>query len=676
MFARGVRNGTGLAVAPDGALWTAVNNRDNIRFPHHRDFDGDGRDDYGRRMTAYVNQHPLEPLARLTQGRDLGRPCCNPGPDVQPGVRTTAYDLSERPLVHDVEPNANGSKLDCTALAPVEQGLPAHSAPLGLSFTRRALPGVGSGALVGVHGSWNRIPPREPSTSATTSPTRSTGGPPQGSDGTRGGRPVAAVQGADGAEGAVRLARGGHAGPMSTRRLWRSSALVSAGLLLAVSAGCSTSPAAEPSSAPTTAAAGSARLATVDLAVPGDLAASPLDEPRTVQAPAGWSVSVFARTDAARLLAWSPDGRLLVSRPKAGAVEVVTPPAGGGTGSPTTAPLLGGLNQPHGLAFHDGRLYVAQSDRVDAYAYADGRVSDPQVVVEGLPDAKSADLRGAYAHALKSVAVGEDGAVYVSVGSTGNISEEDRDANPQRATILRVPPGGGKAEVFARGVRNGTGLAVAPDGAVWTAVNNRDNIAYPYDRDFDGDGASDLGEVLPSYVGDHPLEPLARLTQGRDLGWPYCNPDPDVDPGVPGTALDYSDRAFVRDVQTNADGSKLDCSTLPPVEQGIGAHSAPLGLSFTTEAGLPAPYGAGALVGIHGSWNRSPPRAPEVAFFPSVAESSGADGLGDQQTLLTGFQSADGDRWGRPVAAVQGPDGAVYVSDDSAGAVYRMQPPA
>ena len=82
-------------------------------------------------------------------------------------------------------------------------------------------------------------------------------------------------------------------------------------------------------------------------------------------------------------------------------------------------------------------------------------------------------------------------------------------------------------------------------------------------------------------------------------------------------------------------------------------------------------YGAGALVGIHGSWNRTPPRAPEVAFFPSTGS-----GLGDQQTLLTGFQSPDGDRWGRPVAAVQGPDGAVYVSDDSAGAVYRMQPPA
>ena len=447
--------------------------------------------------------------------------------------------------------------------------------------------------------------------------------------------------------------------------------------LLVVAAVCSTSPAAAPSVAPpTNMAPASAPLQTVDLAVPADLAASPLDEPRTVSAPAGWSVSVFARLDGARLLAWTPDGRLLVSRPKAGQVDVVTPAAGDRTASPTTTTLLSGLNQPHGLAFHDGRLYVAQSDRVDAYAYADGRASDPRVVDDGLPDAKSPDLRGAYAHALKSVAVGEDGAVYVSVGSTGNLSEEDRDADPQRATILRVPPGGGKAEVFARGVRNGTGLAIAPDGAVWTAVNNRDNIAYPYDRDFDGDKSSDSGDVLPAYVGDHPLEPLARLTQGRDLGWPYCNPDPDLEPGVRGSSLDYSNRPFVRDVQTNADGSKLDCSTLPPVEQGMGAHSAPLGLSFTTGTGLPAPYGVGALVGIHGSWNRTPPRAPEVSFFAYTVGSSGVGALGDQQTLLTGFQSEDGDRWGRPVSAVQGPDGAVYVSDDAAGAVYRMQPPA
>jgi len=122
-------------------------------------------------------------------------------------------------------------------------------------------------------------------------------------------------------------------------------------------------------------------------------------------------------------------------------------------------------------------------------------------------------------------------------------------------------------------------------------------------------------------------------------------------------------------VQTNVDGSKLDCASLPPVEQSLGAHAAPLGMSFTAGQ-LPAPYADGALVGVHGSWNRQPPRAPEVAFFPWRR-----GGLGNGETLVGGFQAEDGSRWGRPVAAVVGLDGAVYITDDYAGAIYRLAPP-
>jgi glucose/arabinose dehydrogenase len=396
--------------------------------------------------------------------------------------------------------------------------------------------------------------------------------------------------------------------------------------------------------------------------------AAPFDETRRLQAPPGWTVSVWARVPGARLLAWTPDRRLLVSRPKSGDVIALLP--GQGDAAPTQSTLVSGLNQPHGLAFTGDTLYVAESDQVDGFTYRAGAVSGRRVVIDGLPDAKSPELGGAYAHALKSVAIGKDGALYVSVGSTGNISAEDRDADPERATILRAPAGGGQPTVFARGVRNGTGLAVDPDGAVWTAVNNRDNIEYPHDGDYDGDGDSDQGRVLPAYVNDHPLEPLARLQQGRDLGWPYCNPDPDLKPGEKDSPLSYTRRPFVRDIETNSDGTELDCAALPPVEQGMGAHSAPLGLSFATSPGPAGGYGPGALVGVHGSWNRNPPRPPEVSFF------AWRDGtLGPQQTLLTGFQGTDGSRWGRPVMAVQGPDRALYVSDDLAGAVYRVTAP-
>jgi glucose/arabinose dehydrogenase len=398
--------------------------------------------------------------------------------------------------------------------------------------------------------------------------------------------------------------------------------------------------------------------------------AAPLDRPRQVTAPAGWTVSVWARVPGARLAAWAPDGALLVSRPGAGEVVAVRAPRG--SASATSQQVLArGLTQPHGLAFDGSTLYVAESDRIDAYTYASGALSGRRIVVDGLPDAKSPELGGRYAHALKSVAVGKDGRLYFSIGSTGNVSPEDRAAHPQRAAILRVRPSGGAAQVYAGGVRNGTGLAVDPTGAVWTAVNNRDNIAYPYNRDYDGDGSPDRGRVMQSYVNDHPLELLARLTPGRDLGWPYCNPDPDVEPGAPGSGLTYTRRPYVRDVQTNADGRQLDCASLPPVEQGMPAHSAPLGLTFIDVPSLPAPYRQGALVGIHGSWNRQPPRPPEVAFFPW------RDGtLGPQQTLLSGFQLKDGSRWGRPVMALPGPDGAIYVTDDAAGAIYRMTPPS
>lgn len=370
--------------------------------------------------------------------------------------------------------------------------------------------------------------------------------------------------------------------------------------------------------------------------VPADLAAAPFDTPRTAVIPEGWTISVWARTSKPRLAAWAPDGRLLVSVPSTARVVSFGSDA-------QERVLLDGLDQPHGLAFAGDTLYVAQSDQVDAYDYVGGAATRPRVVAGGLPDGRSPELRGAYSHALKSVVAGPDGAVYFSIGSTGNITADDRTASPPRATVMRVPPGGGAAEPFATGVRNGTGLAVAPDGSIWTANNGRDNAPDPD------------GNVREDYVNDHPPEQVAELTPGRELGWPYCNPD-----GGP------ANLPFVRDMDTNADGNAMDCAALAPVEQSMGAHSAPLGMSFAT---LPQPYGDGALIGVHGSWNRQPPRAPEVSFYPWR---NGA--LGDQQTLVGGFQAEDGSRWGRPVAAVLGPDGAVYVTDDYADAIYRLAP--
>jgi glucose/arabinose dehydrogenase len=438
-----------------------------------------------------------------------------------------------------------------------------------------------------------------------------------------------------------------------------AGALAAILLLTACSGGTSAGPAPR--------AAAATGLAATSLTVPKGMGGAPFDVDRQVLIPSGWTMSVFARVPSARLAVWAPDKTLLVSVPENGTVVRLV---SDGAAKATESVLLRGMNQPHGLTFAGSTLFVAQSDRVDKFAYADGKATDPRPVVTGLPDAKSPELGGQYAHALKSVAVGPDGSVYVSVGSTGNVSVDDLEANPPRASILRVPPGGGAAQPFAVGVRNGTGLAIAPDGAVWTAVNGRDNIQYPFDRPYGDASGSSKGQVIPDYVRDHPAEQMAKLTAGRNLGWPYCEPDADVEPGVQGSQQNPSNVPFDIDVETNPDGTLLDCSKLPKVEQTFGGHSAPLGLSFV-DGGLPGEYAHGALVGVHGSWNAQPPRAPEVSFFPW------ANGeLGRQQTLVGGFQGTDGSRWGRPVGAVIGPDHAVYITDDQAGAVYRLSPPS
>ncbi|MBA8792950.1 glucose/arabinose dehydrogenase [Friedmanniella endophytica] len=453
--------------------------------------------------------------------------------------------------------------------------------------------------------------------------------------------------------------------------LRRTAGLVLAAAVSVTMVACSSSPSTVPDrgSAPTPGSAGSATAATTENAalrqvrveVPAGLRAAPFDVARTVRLPAGWRMSVWARVDGARLAVWTPDRRLLVSRPGHGDVVVLTPR---GDRTPSQATLVRGLRKPHGMAFAGSTLYVAESDRIDAYRYRDGRASDRRLVVSGLPDASLPGLGGRYAHALKSVVVGHDGSLYFSIGSSGNLVPADRTARPERATIMRWSPKTRKLTVFARGVRNGTGLALDPDGALWTAVNNRDQMPYPLHRDWDGDGRDDYGKVIQSYVNDHPLEPVAKLTAGRDLGWPFCDPDPSQPTDVPGAVLRYADRPFVDDPQTNPDGRRLDCARLPRIEQGLPAHSAPLQMIFTT---LPQPYGTGALIAAHGSWNRTPPRPSQVWFLPW---SKGR--LGNAIPLITGFQLPDGSRWGRLVGLAVGPDRALYVTDDSAGAVYRV----
>ena len=128
LFARGLRNAEGLALVPGtSTLWVVVNNRDNIAYPLHNDWDGDGIDDYGKVMQSYVDNHPPDEFTRVRNGGNYGWPFCNPNPDSPSGMNSMPFD-------RDVEQNPDGSHLDCTAADRIDMGIQAHSAPLGMIF--------------------------------------------------------------------------------------------------------------------------------------------------------------------------------------------------------------------------------------------------------------------------------------------------------------------------------------------------------------------------------------------------------------------------------------------------------------------------------------------------------------------------------------------------------------
>jgi glucose/arabinose dehydrogenase len=401
------------------------------------------------------------------------------------------------------------------------------------------------------------------------------------------------------------------------------------------------------------------------LVVPAGEGGGALSTPRTLTMPAGWTAQVWARVPDARMEAWTPEGDLLASEPDEGRISELRP---GKAGTAAVRILVSGLTSPQGLAFArlNGQwvLYVAETDQIDRYPWGPGGISGPRTVIAGaLPDANPG---GDDVHRMKDLTVAADGTVYFNVGSSSNANPDDRTMSPQRADIMAVRSDGTGLRVVERGVRNGEGLAVAPDGTVWTAVNERDNIPYPAHGPY-GDDSDAFGNVIQAYVNDHPPDEVVPVTAGRDLGWPYC--DPDQDKSSPAGSM--ANLPVVPNSVTNPGGSKLNCAALAPIQVGLPAHSAPLGTTFLEGSKVPARWSGGAVVAVHGSWNRKPPRAPALVW---LAWNAAKRTLTPSVTLVGGFENADGSFWGRPVDAVPGPDGALYVSDDDAGAVYRLVP--
>ncbi|WP_305789688.1 PQQ-dependent sugar dehydrogenase [Symbioplanes lichenis] len=372
---------------------------------------------------------------------------------------------------------------------------------------------------------------------------------------------------------------------------------------------------------------------------------------RSLNLPPGWTAEVWANVPGARRLAWTPDGRLLVSTGAAGTIVALTPATGGQ--GPAVTTLADGLNHPQGLAFaeQDGQYVLVAGDqsRILAWDYAGGTVTGQRAIADGLPT-------GGHDR-ITPVVDGDQ--VFYNLGSRTNDDPIDRTTTPPRATIAQVGLDGTGHRTVATGVRNGSGLSIAPDGTLFAAINQADNQPYPF-----RDDTGRYGQQVPAYINENPVDQVARIKPGTELGWPYCVPDTTGHP-------DRTDLGYVAQPLRNPDNTVLDCATVARTALGLPAHSAVLGFTFTHGSALPPSLARGALLTSHGSWNRTPPREPNVAYS---AWDDTANTLTPPETLVTGWQNADGTRWGRSVDAIPGPDGALYVTDDQAGLVYRLAP--
>jgi len=405
------------------------------------------------------------------------------------------------------------------------------------------------------------------------------------------------------------------------------------------------------------------------VAVPASFRSSPFDRDRYLQVPRGFQIRVISRIRAARFLASTPEGGLLISQPSRGKIWWISPKSPD-TGPPSLA--AEGLRQPHSMVFtligDKTYVYVGESNEISRFSYdLNGhRLLNKEVVVANLPDASGPELGGTYRHQLKNLTIGPDGHVYVDIASSSNADPKDTTSDPIRCAIYRYDPDGGNRTLFAKGIRNAEGLAFVPDtNALWAVVNGTDDLRFPFHRSWKESGSDDYGKRITSYIDDHPPDTLIHVKLGADYGWPFAEPDPDSPSGMDDMPLDPS-------YATNRDWSKYPASKFTRSDKGIQAHSAPLGMSFLQETKLPDWLRDSAAVAYHGSWDRSRKTGYKVVIFPWTSQQR----PGDQLDLVTGWLDDQSQReWGRPVDVKPATDGrSLFVSDDYSGTIYELSP--
>lgn len=331
-----------------------------------------------------------------------------------------------------------------------------------------------------------------------------------------------------------------------------------------------------------------------------------------IKLPAGFQIEVYAEVPGARSLALGAKGTVFVGTMREGKVYALSPSNDG----VTVHTLATRLNSPNGVAFRDGALYIAEINRILRFDRIEAQLAAPPkpvVVTDRFP-------RDGH-HGWKFIAFGPDGKLYVPVGAPCNVCDAPED---RYALISRINPDGSGYEVFAKGVRNSVGFDWDPrTRELW----------------FNDHGRDMLGDDLPSCELNH--APKA----GMHFGFPYCHQGDTADPEF---------------------GDRRACSEFTPPALKQGGHVAPDGLRFYTGSMFPETYRNRIFIAQHGSWNRSRKSGYRIIT------ASVSDGKVTATDIFAQGWMQNEQTWGRPVDLLVMPDGALLVSDDHAGVVYRI----
>jgi glucose/arabinose dehydrogenase len=362
------------------------------------------------------------------------------------------------------------------------------------------------------------------------------------------------------------------------------------------------------------------------------------------QVPPGFKIGLFAAgLSGPRIVRVAPNGDIFVAETTAGRIRVLRAPDGASKPSATEV-YTSGLNHPFGIAFFPPRdpqwVYVANTDSVVRFPYRSGNMKASgaaEVVVATLPTG---------GHSTRDIVFTPDGKrMLVSVGSAGNDGEGmgrppgglEAWSNQQppgaawghesdRAAVLSFDPDGKDKKLFATGIRNCVGLAMQPNGTPWCSTNERDGL---------GD------DLVPDYV--------TRIRENAFYGWPWYYIGNHEDPHHAGERPDLKDKVAIPDVL-------------------LQAHSASLGMTFYDGTNFPAEYRGDAFAAEHGSWNRSKRTGYKVVRIRLK------DGVptGEYEDFVTGFVIDDSQVWGRPVGIAVAHDGALLISEDGNGTIWRV----